>query len=76
MHGYLMGEMQPKSDADLLREYADHGTEPAFTVLVTRYTNLVYSAAARQTDSPDIAAEITQRVFIGLSRTWPGISEL
>jgi RNA polymerase sigma factor (sigma-70 family) len=68
MDGYLMGEMQSKSDADLLREYADHGTEPAFAELVTRYTNLVYSAAARQTDSPDIAAEITQRVFIGLAR--------
>ena len=63
-----MGEMQSKSEAELLREYADRGTEPAFTELVTRYTNLVYSAAARQTDSPDIAAEITQRVFIGLAR--------
>jgi hypothetical protein len=38
--------MQSKSDADLLREYADHGAEPAFTELVARYTNLVYSAAA------------------------------
>jgi RNA polymerase sigma factor (sigma-70 family) len=59
--------MQTKSDAQLLREYAEHGTEAAFTELVTRHTNLVYSAALRQVDSPDIAAEVAQRVFIGLA---------
>jgi RNA polymerase sigma factor (sigma-70 family) len=67
-HGYLMGEMQPKSDARLLREYAEHGTERAFTEIVTRHTNLVYSAAVRQTESPDLATEITQSVFIGLAQ--------
>jgi RNA polymerase sigma factor (sigma-70 family) len=60
--------MQAKSDAQLLREYAEHGTDLAFTEIVTRHTNLVYSAAMRQTDSPDLAAEITQNVFIGLAR--------
>src|SRR6266508_3589731 len=60
--------MQPKSDAQLLREYAEHGTEAAFAEIVTRHTNLVYSAALRQVASPDIAAEIAQSVFIGLAR--------
>jgi len=60
--------MQPKSDAQLLREYAEHGAEPAFAEIVTRHTNLVYSAALRQVDSPDIAAEVAQRVFIELAR--------
>src|SRR6266566_3619516 len=60
--------MQPKSDAQLLREYADHGAEAAFAEIVARHTNLVYSAALRQVDSPDIAAEIAQRAFIGLAR--------
>src|SRR6266852_9509868 len=60
--------MQPKSDAQLLREYAEHGTEIAFTEIVTRHTNLVYSAALRQMDSPDTAAEVTQSVFIALAR--------
>jgi RNA polymerase sigma factor (sigma-70 family) len=60
--------MHSKSDAQLLREYAEHGTELAFTAIVTRHTNLVYSAAVRQLDSPDMATEITQRVFIGLAR--------
>jgi RNA polymerase sigma factor (sigma-70 family) len=63
-----MSEMQSKPDAKILREYVDHGSEPAFTELVVRYTNLVYSAAARQAVSTDTAAEITQRVFIGLAR--------
>src|SRR5690242_4701797 len=60
--------MQSKSDAELLREYAENGSEPAFTLLVARYTTLVYSAALRQADSPDVAAEIAQRVFIGMAR--------
>ncbi len=64
----MISEMQTKSDAQLLREYAEHGMEPAFTEIVTRHTNLVYSAALRQVDSPDLATEVAQRVFIGLAQ--------
>src|SRR6266849_2193134 len=60
--------MHAQADAQLLREYAEHGTEAAFTELVTRHTNLVYSAALRQVGSPDIAAEVAQCVFIGLAQ--------
>jgi RNA polymerase sigma factor (sigma-70 family) len=60
--------MQSRSDAQLLREYAEHGAEPAFTEIVTRHANLVYSAALRQVDSPDIAAEVAQSVFVALAR--------
>ena len=60
--------MLPNSDAQLLREYAEHGTETAFAEIVTRHTNLVYSAALRQVDSPDVAAEVAQSVFIGLTQ--------
>src|ERR1041385_7576634 len=63
-----MGEMQPKSDAQLLREYAGQGEESSFAEIVNRHTNLVYSAALRQVDSPAVAAEIAQNVFIGLAR--------
>lgn len=66
--GYYLSEMQPKSDAQLLRDYAERGAEAAFTELVQRHTNLVYSAALRQIELPDIAAEITQNVFVGLAR--------
>jgi RNA polymerase sigma factor (sigma-70 family) len=63
-----MGEMQPRSDAELLRDYAETGAETAFAELVHRHTNLVYSCALRQVGSPDIAAELAQKVFVGLAR--------
>jgi RNA polymerase sigma factor (sigma-70 family) len=66
--GYLISEMQSNSDAQLLREYAESGAEAAFTEIVTRHTNLVFSAALRQVDSPDIAGEIAQCVFIDLAQ--------
>ena len=66
--GYSIGEMQSKSDAQLLREYAENAAEHAFTEIVTIHTHLVYSAAVRQMNSPDMAAEVTQIVFIGLAR--------
>ena len=43
--------MQPKSDAQLLREYADRGTETAFAEIVNRYAGIVYWAAIRRTRS-------------------------
>jgi RNA polymerase sigma factor (sigma-70 family) len=63
-----MGEMQPKSDAQLLREYAESGSESAFTELVTRHTDLVYSAALRQVSSSDLACDVAQNVFTSLAR--------
>jgi RNA polymerase sigma factor (sigma-70 family) len=60
--------MHEKSDAQLLRDYAQSGDEAAFAELVRRHTNLVYSAAARQVESPDLAAEVAQSVFLCLAR--------
>jgi len=63
-----MGEMHNKSDAQLLRDYAERGVEAAFREIVTRHTDLVYSAALRQVHSPDLAGDIAQSVFIDLIR--------
>src|SRR5215469_9058003 len=60
--------MNSKSDAQLLRQYAEQGTEATSTEIVTRHTDLVFSAALRHVDSPDIAAEVAQNVFIALAR--------
>ena len=60
--------MPNKSDAQLLRDYAAHGSEPAFAEIVARHTDLVYSAALRQTGSPELAREIAQSVFTDLAR--------
>ena len=63
-----MGEMQEQSDAQLLRDYAEHGGEPAFREIVTRHTDLVYSAALRCVNSSDLACDVAQSVFTDLAR--------
>jgi len=60
--------MQARSDAQLLRDYAEARDEAAFRELVTRYTDLVYSAAFRQVESAATASDIAQSVFTDLAR--------
>lgn len=72
--GYSIDEMQFKSDAQLLSEYAIQGTERAFAEIVARHTSLVYSAALRQVNSPTLAADVTQGVFINLARNAANLS--
>jgi RNA polymerase sigma factor (sigma-70 family) len=55
-------------DMELVRDYAARQSELAFTTLVTRYVDLVYSTALRQARDPHLAEEITQAVFIILAR--------
>ena len=55
-------------DMELVRQYAGQQSESAFATLVARHVNLVYSAALRQTASPQLAEEIAQTVFIILAR--------
>ena len=55
-------------DMALLKDYAVRGTEAAFETLVSRYVNLVYSAALRQVHDRQLAEEVTQTAFIILAR--------
>jgi RNA polymerase sigma factor (sigma-70 family) len=58
-----------RSDAELLREFTERGSEPAFTELVQRHVDLVYSAALRQVGLDDhLARDVAQLVFLGLAR--------
>lgn len=56
------------SDHDLLQRYARTGDQAAFTELVARHLNLVYSAARRQVRPPQLAEEVAQSVFLDLAR--------
>ena len=58
-----MREMQNHSDAQLLRQYAAQRSEAAFSEIVARHAGLIYSAALRQLDSPDLARDVAQSVF-------------
>src|SRR5262245_34079153 len=56
-------------DAELLRRYANEGSEAAFTELVQRHVDLVYGAALRRTNGDTHrAADVAQQVFTTLAR--------
>ena len=60
--------MADANDMDLMREYADRNSEPAFAELVRRHINLVYSVALRFTGNSGDAQDVTQVVFIILAQ--------
>ena len=55
-------------DLDLLRQFARENSQDAFTEIVRRHVNLVYSAALRQVRGPQLAEEVAQSVFTDLAR--------
>ncbi|MBN9691847.1 MAG: sigma-70 family RNA polymerase sigma factor [Verrucomicrobia bacterium] len=57
------------SDTELLRLFAHAGDQDAFSHLLRRHVDLVFSAALRQTrNDPLVAEDITQVVFADLAR--------
>jgi RNA polymerase sigma factor (sigma-70 family) len=63
-----MSEPAANDDLELLRQFTRDHSQAAFTALVQRHVNLVYSAALRQVRSPQLAEEIAQSVFADLAR--------
>ena len=55
-------------DLELLGQYARNQAQDAFTEIVRRHVDLVYSAALRQVRSPQLAEEVAQSVFTDLAR--------
>src|SRR6185437_14733869 len=66
--------MQTTDDRALLRQYVETGSEDAFSELLGKHVNLVYSAALRRVGNHVQAEEITQAVFVVLARKAAGLS--
>ena len=67
--------MPDANDIDLVREFARDNSEAAFTELVRRHINLVYSVARRCTGTDGDAQDVTHAVFIILARKAAGLGE-
>jgi RNA polymerase sigma factor (sigma-70 family) len=66
--------MPDANDIALLREYADFNSESAFSEIVHRRINLVYSVALRLTGNGQDAQDVTQAVFVILAKKAADIS--
>src|ERR1700722_10094883 len=53
-----------QSDSSLLQEYAADRSQDAFTELVSRHSNWVYSAALRMVRDRHLAEDVAQAVFL------------
>jgi len=60
--------MDSRTDQELLREYAGEASEAAFSELVQRYIDLVYSAALRLVGNTHLAEDVSQKVFLALAQ--------
>jgi RNA polymerase sigma factor (sigma-70 family) len=61
--------MNDQSDAQLLRAYAENRSEAAIGELVRRHVDFVYSAARRMVRDPHLAEDVTQGVFVALTKS-------
>ena len=60
--------MEPVDDSALLSQFVKAQSDEAFTELVARHINLVYSVAMRRVGNPAQAEEIVQAVFAILAK--------
>jgi RNA polymerase sigma factor (sigma-70 family) len=70
-----MPNAKDMEDMALVREFGRHHSEAAFTELVRRHLNLVYSVAFRLTNNAGDTEDVAQAVFIILARKAVALSE-
>ncbi|HEY3855468.1 MAG TPA: RNA polymerase sigma factor [Verrucomicrobiae bacterium] len=60
--------MNTLTDCELLREYAEAGSEAAFSEVVRRYVDFVHSTAFRLVRDAHLAQDVAQKVFLALAQ--------
>ena len=60
--------MNEQTDSQLLGDWAETRSEPAFAELVRRHVDFVYSAALRMVCDSHLAQDVTQSVFVALAK--------
>jgi RNA polymerase sigma factor (sigma-70 family) len=63
------------TDQQLLRDYAERRSEVAFSELVRRHVDLIYSAALRMVCDSHLAEDVMQGTFVALARSAPQLTE-
>ena len=61
--------MNRLTDQQLLRDYAERRSEAAFSELVRRHVDFVYSAALRMVRNTHLAEDVTQATFIAVAQS-------
>ena len=64
-----------ETDSQLLKAYAEHRSEEAFSELLHRHLDFTYGAALRMVRDPHLAEDVTQAVFLALARQAGALSE-
>jgi RNA polymerase sigma factor (sigma-70 family) len=63
------------TDWQLIRKFVDERSQAAFAELLKRYTDMVYSACARELGNSPLAEDAAQAVFLILARKAPTLSQ-
>jgi RNA polymerase sigma factor (sigma-70 family) len=71
--GDLKIETTGMHDQELIQAFAERHSDAAFAELVNRYAGFVYASALRQVRQSDLAADVTQAVFLLLARKAPAL---
>jgi len=64
-----------QDDSELLRRYAEEGSQEAFATLVERYVGMLYGTACRKLGSSQRADDVVQTVFIDLANKAKSLSQ-
>jgi RNA polymerase sigma factor (sigma-70 family) len=64
----MASDFSEKPDSELLREYLENNSEPAFATLVNRHLPMVYGVALRHLSKQDLAEETAQSAFVLLAQ--------